>query len=237
LYEELRATIRDNPIALGTRLIAIIVPVLDRPARVPLLVESFRQATSENDAALYFVGQTSDVAEIEAIRNAGLEPLLVADADRSWAKKINRGYERTVEPWLLLGADDLTFHAGWVDTVRSTLYEYSGVIGTNDLGNQATITGASSTHPLVRRAYADVCGTVDQRQRVVHEGYDHNFPDSELVQTAKRRGLYLPRTDCVVEHLHPLWGKGQHDRIYTLGQANYASDKKLFLARQEKFGF
>lgn len=217
-------------------MIAVLVPVLSRPHRVEPLLASFRAATSPDDAFLYFVAQRSDTAELDAIRAAGVEPILVDDADRSWARKINRGMESTSEPWLLLGADDLAFRTGWVGAVSDLLSSYGGVIGTNDLGNASTIRGTSSTHPLVRRAYAEIFGTADELGKITHEGYDHNFPDSELIETAKARGLYVHRRDCVIEHLHPLWGKGQADPIYQRGQMNWHADQALFVSRCRKFG-
>lgn len=217
-------------------LVAVIVPVLRRPERVKPLLESFRAATTSADARLYFVAQRSDTAEVRAIEAVGLSPIFVGDGDRSWAKKINRGYAKTREPWLLLGADDLAFRPGWIDKVRSLLHSHPGVIGTNDMGNRATVVGTHSTHPLVRRAYADVCGTVDARRKICHEGYDHNFPDTELVATAKRRRVYVHRSDCVIEHLHPLWGKGKADHVYELGQKNFTRDKMLFEQRAHQYG-
>lgn len=218
-------------------LVAVIVPVLSRPARVRPLVDSFRAATSPNDAHLYFVAQRSDAAELAALRAAGEEPMLVEDEDRSWAKKINRGYERTNEPWLLLAADDVDFRPGWFDAVRQQLHEHLGVIGTNDLGNGATMAGTHSTHPLVRRLYADICGTVDERRRVVHEGYDHNFADTELVATAKQRNLYVHAFDCIIEHLHPAWGKAESDPVYRLGRRRFRQDSALYDARRRAFGW
>lgn len=235
LYDEL-ALAQPGDLDACERLIAVLVPVLSRPHRVAPLLESFRRATSDDDAALYFVAQRSDHEELEAISSCGEAPILVDDADRSWAKKINRGFSATSEPWLLLGADDLSFYRGWVDSVRGLLRTHPGVIGTNDLGNSSTMTGKSSTHPLVRRSYATVLGTADERGKVLHEGYDHNFPDSELVQTAKTRGLYVHERRCVIEHLHPLWGKGQHDPIYQLGQRNWDADQALFVQRCRAFG-
>jgi hypothetical protein len=217
--------------------IAVLVPVLSRPHRVQQLVNSFRAATSPRDATLYFIAQRSDTGEVAAIRAAGYEPILVGDEDRSWAKKINRGYEHTLESWLLLGADDLKFHRGWVDVVRKLLRVHGGVIGTNDLGNGATIRGINSTHPLVRRRYAEICGTADERNKVVHEGYDHNFPDTELVVTAKKRGLYVHCVRCVIEHMHPAWGKAKSDAIYALGQASFGRDRELYSRRAARFGW
>jgi hypothetical protein len=221
----------------GAPLIAVIVPVLGRPSRVAPLLESFRVATSDNDARIYFVAQRSDTAEVEEIMRLGHEPILVDDHDRSWCRKINRGYERTTEPWLLLGADDLDFHIGWVDIVRRLLLSHPGVIGTNDLGNPNTMKGNTSTHPLVRRAYAKICGTADERDRVLHGGYDHNYPDTELVATARARSLYIHRADCIIEHLHPAWGKAATDETYLLGQRRVQQDAALFTQRAKTFGW
>jgi glycosyltransferase involved in cell wall biosynthesis len=236
LRHELDRVARTEPLGEG-RMIAVVVPVFSRPDRVRPLLESFLAATRDEDAALYFVAQGSDTREVAAIRACGLEPLFVGDADQSWAKKINHGYARTVEPWLLLGADDLAFWPGWVDVIRADLSAHVGVIGTNDLGNAATMDGRHSTHPLVRRMYANVCGTVDERGKVVHEGYVHNFPDTELVATAKRRGLYLHRADCVIEHLHPAWGKARRDHVYAIGQRSARRDRAVFDERARKFGW
>lgn len=223
--------------ALSTPIIAVLVPVLGRPARVRPLVESFTAATSPQDARLYFVAQRSDTDELEAIAAIGYDPILVDDVDRSWARKINRGFTRTTESWLLLGADDLSFHAGWVDPVRDLLRTHAGVIGTNDLGNPHTISGATSTHPLVRRLYADICGTVDEVGKILHEGYDHNYPDTELARTAMARGMWVHRADCVIEHMHPAWGKAQDDATYRRGQERAAQDHDLFVARGHRFGW
>lgn len=226
-----------NEQIVGVPLVAIIVPVLQRPGRVRPLHDSFRATTSWDDARMYFVAQRSDTEERRAIEAVGIDPILVEDTDRSWAKKINQGYLHTVEPWLLLGADDLCFRPGWIDVVRARLMTHPGVIGTNDLGNPSTIAGTHSTHPLVRRRYATICGTADERCRVVHDGYDHNFPDTELVATAKRRDLWIHASDCVIEHLHPAWGKAKSDPIYALGQRRMEQDRALFVQRGKVFGW
>jgi hypothetical protein len=235
LLAELRAAVSaEHPTSPP---IAVLVPVLGRPHRVGELLGSFRSATSPADARLYFIAQVSDVEEVAAIRAHGFNPILVGDEDRSWGRKINRGFERTGESWLLLGADDLRFHAGWVERVRHLLKAHMGVIGTNDLGNPSTMTGTSSTHSLVRRSYARICGTADERNKVLHEGYDHNFPDSELVVTARRRGMYVHCVRCVVEHMHPAWGKGHMDTVYARGQQTYHQDSALFAHRRRVFGW
>lgn len=224
-------------VEIETPYIAVLVPVLARPGNVAPLVRSFAENTPIDHARLYFVAQHSDKAEIDAIRDSGHEPIFVGDSDRSWARKINRGYENTTEPWILLGADDLRFHKGWTSAIADLLIAHAGVIGTNDLGNESTIHGKHSTHPLVRRSYARIMGTVDMRNRVVHEEYDHNYPDTELVRTARKRKLYIHRGGCIVEHLHPLWGKSKQDATYARGQEFYEQDRRLFERRRKIFGW
>jgi len=222
---------------LFSQTIAVLVPVLGRPHRVEPLARSFAETASVDVARLYFIAQQSDRDEISAIRDAGYEPIVVPNANRSWARKINIGYRETHERWMLLGADDLQFHAGWIRAIGALLMSHPGVIGTNDLGNSATIRGSHSTHPLVRRTYAKIMGTVDTRDRVLHDGYDHNYPDTELIATARKRDMYIHSRECVIEHLHPAWGKAISDATYERGQKNYQQDSQLFQHRQKAYGW
>ncbi len=234
---DLLTNLRATAVGRASSKIAVIVPVLSRPQRVRPLLDSFRAATNPDDAALYFVAQRSDLAELAALQSNGVTPILVGDDERSWAKKINRGYAETTEPWLLLGADDLAFKPGWVEAVLPLLKHHCGVIGTNDMGNPMVIAGQHSTHPLVYRPYADMLGTMDQNHAVVHDGYDHNFPDTELVMTAKARRLYVHCAGCMIEHLHPAWGKAKTDHVYELGNKHVHRDHRLFQQRAQRFGW
>lgn len=147
-----------------------------------------------------------------------------------YASKINAGYRASTEPWLFTGADDLHFHAGWL--VNALRCRPSQVIGTNDLGNERVISGRHSTHTLVARTYADNYGTVDERNKVLHEGYPHEFVDDELVATAKWRGVWAFAADAVVEHLHPDYGKAPYDEMYRAQGERMAVGRKTFRKRQ-----
>lgn len=107
-----------------------------------------------------------------------------------------------------------------------------GVVGTNDLGNPRVIAGKTATHSLVTRAYVGEHGTVDEPGKVLHEGYQHNFCDTEFVETAKRRGAWAFAGDSVVEHLHPHWSKGDDDETYRRGQAGFEVDRRLHARRR-----
>lgn len=214
--------------------IVALVPVLRRPARAAPLVESFAAATTP-PYRVVFVCSPGDQAEIEAVRATDatliVAPFEVGPGD--WARKVNLGYRSTTEPLMLLCGDDIAPRPGWADEVRRAAALGWGVIGTNDLGNPQVMAGATSTHPVVARWYADQHGTIDGPGRVVDEGYRHNFVDDELVGTARVRGAWCFCANAVVEHLHPSWGKAQFDEIYTLGRSGFEVDRARFWKRRD----
>lgn len=170
------------------------------------------------------------------MRAAGAD-LLILPADPGvgdYAKKVNLGYRETEEELLLTGADDLRFHANWLDHVTAQLVSRPrvGVVGTNDLGSKRVMSGQHSTHSVVTRRYADVWGTADAPGQVLAEVYRHNFVDDELVQTARMRGAFRIARQAFVEHLHPHWGKGKLDATYKLGLADFDRDRKIYRERQ-----
>jgi hypothetical protein len=106
------------------------------------------------------------------------------------------------------------------------------VFGTNDLGNPDVLNGSHATHYLIRRSYADNPGAcVSGPQSVLWEGYQHNFTDTELIETAKSRGVFVPVLDSVVEHLHPAWHKAAWDSTYEKMLAGNSADGREFQAR------
>ena len=216
-------------------MIAILVPVLDRPKNAKPLVDSIRENTSVPHRIL-FLCTPLDIAEIEFARMTGADVHIV-DWDAGpgdWAKKINEGYRLTDEPFVLLGADDLRFHPGW-DTFALKIAEESGagVIGTNDLGNATVMRGQHSTHPLVRRSYADEYGTIDEPGKILHEGYSHQWVDTELCQTAMARNQWAFAKDSHVEHLHPFWKKSEMDTTYRKAQSTSHKDHAHFNSRKK----
>jgi hypothetical protein len=152
-----------------------------------------------------------------------------------YARKIQAGYDATDEELVLLAADDLRFHKGWLDAVQRVADEYDvGVIGTNDRANPKVIAGQHATHPVVRRCYIDQQGgVIGEPGTVYHAGYDHNFVDVELVETAKARGCYAHAHDAIVEHRHPLFDRSvARDATYDRGRAGFARDRALYESRR-----
>lgn len=215
------------------QMITVVVPVLDRPQNAQPLVDSLNRSGANAD--LMFICSPNDTAEIDACVATGmLVKLLDRDpAPADYARKIQAGYESSQTPYILCGADDLRFHEGWYQRLLEIALKYDvGVVGTNDLGNQATVTGSHSTHPLVARAYIEHRGGyVGGRGQVYFDGYSHQYVDSELCETAKQRGCYAHCHDSLVEHLHPLWNKSEMDATYRRSLEDGAADRRLFESR------
>jgi glycosyl transferase family 2 len=222
--------------------IAILAPVLGRPQNATPLVESIAESAAV-DWHLVFLASPDDYDEIEACFRAAREiaPDRVHVTVVTWAagagdyaRKINHGYRVTAAPYVLCAADDLLFHPGWDTALLEAAERFDvGVVGTNDLGNQRTVNGTHSTHPLVARCYIDrLGGHVGHPGSVYFEGYDHQWVDTELVATAQTRGCYAHCAGAIVEHRHPMWGKAQSDATYRKGLARGDDDRRLFESRR-----
>ena len=209
----------------------VLVPVLNRPHRAAPLVDSVRRTS---DARVLFLCTPGDDEEQEACRATGADVIVTDEPLRpgDYARKINAGYRQTREPLLFLAADDLEFHAGWLEAAIACLDGTVQVVGTNDLGNARVMAGEHSTHTLVTRSYVDRFGTIDQPGEVLHEGYPHEFVDDEFVATAKKRGVWAFAADSHVEHLHPNWGKAPMDALYAEQGARMRQGQRVFQKRQ-----
>jgi hypothetical protein len=188
---------------------------------------------SSPDVIVYFVVEPDDTGTMEMI---GTNPFrnvnfIYNERSRNYAGAINTGVQRTTEPLVFAGADDLNFHAGWLEVAEAKMVDPIKVVGTNDLGNPYVLAGDHATHYLVARDYA-TNGVVDQPGLMLYEGYDHNWTDTEFVETARHRGVFAPCLESVVEHRHWAWGKASMDETYNKGCRNERVDQMHFLERR-----
>lgn len=217
--------------------IVVIVPVLRRPHRVAPLVADLNATTDR--ARVMFVVTRDDRPEVKAVRalckTVANASYLMVGTNRvgDYARKINLAYTRTTEPLMLLAADDLHFHPGWLEAAEQVLTDPAvGVVGTQDLGNRRVKQGLHATHSVVRRTYIDEFGTIDEPGKVLHEGYPHEFVDDEFIGTAIHRGVFAFSHDCIVEHMHPAWGKGPMDNLYRDEPRRMRAGRIVFKNRQ-----
>lgn len=212
--------------------VLIIIPVLRRPHRAAPVLQSALDATP--GGRVLFVGSPGDEAEHEAVRAAGGELLVIPEPCQpgDYARKVNAAYRSSKEPLLFLAADDVDFHPSWFEAAAAKVEGRSEVIGTNDLGNRRVMAGVHSTHTLVTRRYCDNMGTIDERRKVLHEGYVHEFVDDEFIETAKSRNAFAFARDAIVEHLHPLWLKAEWDPVYLPHKERMRSGRYTYMQRR-----
>ena len=68
----------------------------------------------------------------------------------------------------------------------------------------------------------------------MHEGYFHNFSETELYDVARSRGVAAYAPECIIEHVHPDWGKAEVDDTYLAGSKNpggFEHDQALYFER------
>ena len=217
-----------------TRL-AIIVPVLGRAHRVGPLLLSIAQGTTGVPHRVLFVCDASDEATIDAVQAAQAGLAIVADGT-CYARKVNQGIAVTTEQHVFTAADDLAFRPGWYEAAVALMRPPVSVVGVNDLASRRGGAGGDPSPVLLRRPL------VPPRPGGgpgggLHEGYRHNFPDDELVHTARSRGAIAFATDSIVEHLHPHYGKGEDDDTYRIGRASFHDDRQTFRRRRAVHGW
>jgi hypothetical protein len=210
---------------------AVIVPTINRPSAALPFMQSLRETTGL--AKAYAVVKEGDISA-QAWEDAGATVLLCPD--EGFAVKCNYGFARTTEPWLLFTGDDVRFWPGWLEQAQDVARTHGAhVVGTNDLGNPRVLSGEHATHWLASRSYiAEYGASWDGPGTVCHEGYEHWCVDDEVVAVSRQRGVYAHALGSRVEHLHPLWGKGDETSNPPPSEASIEHDRKLFLRRLQQ---
>lgn len=193
--------------------LVVLIPTLGRPHLIEKVADSIFDTVK--DPTILFLTTPEDIEVKLAIKSLSLWQVDVPTRERGdYARKVNVGYRITSEPLIFLGATDLVFHKGWYEEATKHLSDSIHVVGTNDLGNPRVLLGEHSTHTLLTREYADKYGTADEKGKILHEGYLHEYVDDEFIETAKSRNAFYMAMKSKVEHFHPAWGKAKSDPSY-----------------------
>ena len=209
--------------------VAILVPVLNRPGNVAPLLESIRANTPE-PYVVVFLADPGDRAEQDAIAARAGPDVRVLSPGGTYAKKINHGVRQTDALYVMLGADDVRFHPGWLEAAKAAMTDGVQVVGLRDLIDRPTRPEHATHFLLTREAALMPC--IDGSQGCLHEGYRHWRTDDELIATATKRGMYVYAPGAVVEHRHPMTGAVPDDATYRKGRATARRDGKLFHRRE-----
>ena len=209
---------------MGEPVVAILVPILNRPHRIEPLLANIHEATPEPHS-VYFAA--SDQASIDELDRLGAT--YIRDDGDTYANRINALAAQCNESYYFLAADDYQFHAGWFPNIMRVMDQFSnssGVVVANDLYN------AAGTAFLVAKSYVQEFGAViDEPGHVLASPYVHSFVDDELRETAKHHGRFARSTDSIVEHLHYGNGKAPHDDTYAKGEASMSQGREMFTSR------
>jgi glycosyltransferase involved in cell wall biosynthesis len=218
-------------VGYGAFVIALLIPTLDRPERLPAICANVAATTV--DVTPYFIIEQRDTATADKAHTTGAN-VIINKRTPNYAGAINTGLFETTEPWLYVSADDFVYHEGWVDAARPYMNDY-GMIGTNDLHNTEVMAGVMATSFFISREYA-VTACIDQPGLMLHEGYDHHYVDTEVTGTARHRGVFKYCAESHVEHHHYLWGLAEKDKTYVKGLQNHNADFILFNNRKHLWG-
>ena len=169
---------------------AVLIPTFQRPHRLWEVAENALQ--SSPDVVVYFVVEADDAGTMEMIPSNPFSNVnfIYNERSRNYAGAINTGVHRTTEPLVFAGADDLNFHGGWLEIATAQMIDPIKVVGTNDLANPDVLAGSHATHYLVARDYA-TNGVVDEPGPMLHEGYNHNWTDTEFIATAREKKQWI----------------------------------------------
>ena len=193
-----------------------------RADKIAALIENIDQTTDAPHQIYWACTKSSEC--YDALSELG--EFVYTDAGDTWGRRINRLFDLTKEPYVFLGADDVLFHEGWDEHALKAMDSIQGVVAVNDLCNP------NGTLALVSRKYINTQGCVDTPGAVIYPGYSHNFSETELFETARKRGKFAYCATSIVEHVHPDAQKAEDDEVYQLGRVHLEEDRALFNSRR-----
>lgn len=215
-------------------MISIVCPTLNRPHLLVPLAENIADTT--HGFRLIFVCDVADEASQQQVGKAAQilprHSVNLILKDGTYPQKSNAGMRHAVGEWAVVVNDDTRFHAGWQSAAQAGFDTGANVVGTNDLSPSSH--AEHSTQVAVRLSYLEDPGASwNEPRKLYHEGYHHNFSETEVCSLAIQRGVWLYAEDAVIEHCHPDWGKREADATDDRGgQSRFKEDQALYEARR-----
>lgn len=204
----------------------ILIPAM-RAHKLKKLVDTIEQTTPERHSIHFMVTRGSDCHEVLGKSN-DLYTVHLDNGD-TWGHRLNAMYRKTKESYLFLGSDDSEFCIAWLREALATMGNMQGVVSVND-GVQP-----EGTLALVSRQYIDqLSGCFDTPNVIIYPGYHHNYSETELFQTARRRHRFAYARTSMVRHMHPINGSAPPDEVYALGNEHSEEDAHLHFERANR---
>jgi len=216
---------------------SIVIPTLWRSHLLGRLVWNIVKTTPPGAFYIYFVVDQADDMTGMFLKRLDGPFTAVETKRRGYPPAVNTGVSAGEEPFVTITNDDVSFHDGWYQAVMDAFADGVDVVAPDDL-SPSTANHDNCTMPIVRRSYIDDPGGAWQEPPGVamHEGYHHNFAETELWQLAEHRGVAKFVDTCVIEHHHPDWGKREMDDTYAEGaKQRWNEDAALFEQRRQEW--
>jgi len=206
--------------------VAIFVPTVDRPEKVERLLKSLEESTPREDYQVYVMTKNQDTLAVA--KKYGATSVLDVNDDIRCATRMNYLLKHTKEPFIFTGSDDIIFRKDWIYEAKQFIAKGYKIISVNDRFNP------NGTNFLVERKYIEEhSGCLDVKGVLFYPGYQHNFCDTELIASAKKRNVFAYAVKSIVEHEHWLNHKRQLDHSDMWARARFEIDKKTFEERSK----
>jgi len=180
-----------------------------------------------NLAEIIFIVEDDDHETKRICQESG-EKTIINNRSRSFAGAINTAVRLLDNEYFMGSNDDLVFHPNWLPPLLELSKTY-GLVGINDMGNHP-MGEKNAAFWLVNRRYQPKA-VPGYPEDLVCEEYFHNFTDTEISLVAQAYGEYYYCRESIVEHMHPAWGKGEHDETYAKQDNTWTHDENIFYER------
>lgn len=216
-----------------SKVIDIVIPTFGRAGKLDDVAANIMATTPADSFEIVFVVDISDEDSVLIASSVHAPSRSVIISERGYPVASNRGYENSTADLVAIVNDDCLFHDNWFDALMEKIDPAYGVYGTNDL-SPLSVTRNNTTQPVVAHWYIDQFGGAwDEPGKLYHERYWHNFCETELWYLACQRERAIFVDNCVIEHIHPDWGKAELDETYRKhAKQNWNYDEELFRQRK-----
>lgn len=208
--------------------LAVLIPTHLRADKLAPLAENIAGVTTV-EHRVYFVAEYGDKPTGEAL--ATVDAISVFGDFGSCARAMNAGFAASEEPFVFTGNDDLWFHEGW-DIAALAALEEDGkhICGTNDSHGRMTC------FAMVRRSYIEEHSGVFDKPATLYHPYESQYPDTELANYAKHRGVWTEAPDSVTQHLHHDFGDADPNHPnYQKARAHLDVDRATYERRMREW--
>lgn len=216
--------------------VVVIVPTLGRMERLGRVAENVTTTTQAPSLTLFVVEPHEYEVTLRRWPNLAVMSNRLPGHPGAFNAALEELVRRPGWKWWFHGADDLSFHAGWYQAAKRCARRtpIAQVIGTDDLLNVSVARGKRATHFLVEREYTQAQPAVPgvNPPHAYFMGYHHNFVETEFIDIARDRAVFVSCPAAIVEHLHPDAGKAPSDATYAKALSRWNDDKELYHRRR-----